>query len=171
MLVVSDASPLNILVRLGQADVLPALFEAVAIPPSVAEEMSRSATPQVVRDWLSKPPPWLTVRPPASPEPATTLRHRGERDAIRLAQELGADAILLDESKPRAEAAKLGLRVVGTIGILELAANRGLIHDLAAVHDQLRHTNFFIAEAVLAASLVRHRAAAARQPPAPDRGD
>lgn len=165
MLVVSDASALNILIRLGQADVLPALFEAVAIPPSVAEEMSRQATPEAVRDWMARPPHWLTVRSPVSPEPATPLRHRGERDAIRLAQELDADAILLDESKPRAEAAKLGLRVVGTVGVLELAANRGLIRDLAAVHDQLRQTNFFIVDQVLHASLARHRAA--RQPNRP----
>lgn len=49
MLVVSDASPLNILLRIGHVDVLPALFMQVAIPTSVAEEMSRSATPAVVR--------------------------------------------------------------------------------------------------------------------------
>src|SRR5947207_1464885 len=117
MLVVSDASPLNILVRLGQVNLLASLFQSVVVPASVAEEMSRDATPIIVRQWIAQPPPWLSVRMPSSPVPSTFLRHRGERDAICLAQELAADAILLDEDKPRAQATKLGLRVIGTVGI------------------------------------------------------
>ncbi len=57
MLVVSDASPVNVLIRIGQINVLPILFKAVVVPTSVAEEMSRAATPQIVRDWLDRPPP------------------------------------------------------------------------------------------------------------------
>lgn len=156
MLVVSDASPINILVRLGHADVLAALFTSVVIPPSVAEEMSRAATPEVVRQWLSHAPEWLSVRAPASPDAGVESRHRGERDAIRLAEELHADAILLDEAKPRMWAASLGLRVIGTIGILELAANSGYIRDLRAVNDQLRQTDFYIDDSILDDSLARH---------------
>ena len=54
MLVVSDASPINILVRLGFADILAALFTSVVIPPSVAEEMSRDATPEIVPKWVAQ---------------------------------------------------------------------------------------------------------------------
>ena len=75
---------------------LAAIFKAVVVPASVAEEMSKPATPQIVRDWIAHPPPWLSVRAPTSAQPEGPLRHRGERDAIRLAQELRADAILLD---------------------------------------------------------------------------
>jgi len=90
------------------------------------------------------------------PEAVTPSRHRGERDAIQLAQELKADAILLYEDKPRAQAAKLGLRVVGTIGILELAANQGHIEDLKMVHEKLRATDFYISDKILNDSLARH---------------
>ncbi len=69
MLVVSDASPINILVRLGFADILAALFTSVVIPPSVAEEMSRDATPEIVRKWVAQAPAWLSVQAPANPEP------------------------------------------------------------------------------------------------------
>jgi predicted nucleic acid-binding protein len=82
MLVVSDASPINILIRIGQIDVLPALFKQVVVPTSVAEEMTRPSTPQTIRAWMDKPPAWFTVRPPSSPASLTQLRHRGERDAI-----------------------------------------------------------------------------------------
>ncbi len=156
MLVVSDATPLNILVRLGHIHVLPAIFEQVVVPASVVDEMSRLATPPMVREWVANPPDWLSVLTPTIADPVTTLRHRGERDAIRLAQELSADAILLDDEKPRVQAKRLGLRVVGTIGILEISANRGLIKDLALVHQQLRLTDFYVSQSVLADSLTRH---------------
>lgn len=50
MIVVSDASPVNILVRLGQINVLQSLFQRVVVPVSVAEELSRPATPIVLAD-------------------------------------------------------------------------------------------------------------------------
>jgi predicted nucleic acid-binding protein len=156
MLVVSDASPINILIRIGQIEVLPALFESVVIPTSVAEETSRPATPQIVREWIAHPPAWFTVRTPSSPVSPTELRHRGARDALSLAREIHADAILLDEEKPRAEARSLGFAVIGTIGIMERAADQGLITDLKAVHDTLRNTDFHVADILLDSSLNRH---------------
>ncbi|MGC8561331.1 MAG: hypothetical protein ACP5O1_11705 [Phycisphaerae bacterium] len=102
MLVVSDASPVNVLIRVGQIEVLPLLFKAVVVPTAVAEEMSRPATPQVVRDWLARPPAWFSVRGPSSPVHPSVRRHRGERDAISLAREIHAEALLLDEEKARA---------------------------------------------------------------------
>ena len=158
MLVVSDASPINILIRLGRDNLLTLLFHSVVIPSSVAEEMSRSGTPEIVRNWMAHAPAWLSIQVPTNPVPGVELRHRGERDAIELARELNADAILLDEDKPRMQAIKLGLRVIGTVGILELAANKGHIRDLEAVHDQLRHTDFYISQKVLNDSLARHLA-------------
>ena len=119
MLVVSDASPINILVRLGQVEILASLFSTVVIPTSVTQEMSRSQTPQIVREWINTPQTWLSIRAPSVPQVLPSPRHRGEQDAIQLAQELKADAILLDEARPRAQAAKLGLLVVGTVGLLE----------------------------------------------------
>ncbi len=56
MLVVSDASPLNVLIRIGLVDVLERLFGRVVIPPVVAREMSHPQTPAVVRDWLANRP-------------------------------------------------------------------------------------------------------------------
>ncbi len=40
MLVVSDASPANVLIRIGQIDVLPALFHSVVVPTAVAQELT-----------------------------------------------------------------------------------------------------------------------------------
>ena len=156
MLVVSDASPINVLIRIGQVEILPELFGSVMVPNAVAEEMSHPSTPPIIRDWMANPPGWLSIRAPASPSPPLLLRHRGERDAISLAVEVCADAILLDEEKPRAQATALGLLVIGTVGILERAADVGIIKDLKEVHERLRTTDFRVRDAILVNSLHRH---------------
>ncbi len=50
----------------------------------------------------------------------------GEREAVCLPREINAVAILMDDRKGRAEATRCGLRVAGTIGILEAAGRLGL---------------------------------------------
>jgi len=68
-LVVSDNSPLDILVRLGHAGLLPRLFGAVAVPTQVRNELLAPNTPQETRSFIESPPTWLTVREPqAVPE-------------------------------------------------------------------------------------------------------
>ena len=66
MIVVSDATPLNALIRIGHIDVLALLFGEVIIPPSVASELSQAQTPEVVRSWLMAGPSWLEVRKPTA---------------------------------------------------------------------------------------------------------
>ncbi|OUL20145.1 nuclease, partial [Nostoc sp. RF31YmG] len=51
----------------------------------------------------------------------------GEREAIALALETGEQRILLDEREARQVAENLGLQAIGTLGILLLAKNRGVI--------------------------------------------
>jgi predicted nucleic acid-binding protein len=126
MLVVSDATPLNVLIRAGYAGVLNALFGTVVIPMAVAAELTHDATPQVVRDWLRNRPAWLAIKAPKQLD-AGAPRNRGEREAISLAKELGADLFLADDARARAAAMRIGIPVVGTIGVLEASAAKRLI--------------------------------------------
>ncbi len=155
MLVVADSSPLNLLVRIGHSDILPALFERVAIPTEVARELSRPRAPQAVRDLISRPPAWLSVHEPGEVESIDRL-DPGERAAISLARELGADFLLIDERAGRRAAAERRLRVIGTIGILERAAEQGLL-DLAEAFGRVRLTDFRVTDELLEQSLKRHR--------------
>src|SRR4051812_18196471 len=106
MLVVADASPLVGLVRIGHADVLPALFGEVVIPPKVAEELTNPRRPVEVRAFMASPPAWLSVRAPTRLEPIADL-DAGELEAISLATELRADLLLIDEAKGREAAIAL----------------------------------------------------------------
>ena len=155
-LIVSDTSPLNLLVGIGHADILPALFQLVIIPPEVAAEMAHPKAPSGVRSFIAAPPPWLTVQRPSAP---LSLPHldAGEAAAISLAVELGA-ALLIDETDGRFEAQARGLIVIGAVGMLERAANTGLVPDLAAAHAAIRLLPFHVADSILQASLARHLA-------------
>ena len=66
---------------------------------------------------------------------------RGEQQAIVLAQEYNADILLMDERAGVAAARARGLRVTGTLGVLDRGAARGLV-DLKAVFARLQQTTF-----------------------------
>jgi predicted nucleic acid-binding protein len=147
-IVISDTSPINYLVLIGKQDILPALFDRIIVPQSVVRELSAAAAPHSVRRWIAAPPSWLEIREPAkSPGPELFLLGDGERDAIQLAEELKADLLVMDERAGREEALKRGLPVIGTLGIVEQAAERGLL-DFAVMLADLKAHNFFISSAL-----------------------
>lgn len=113
MLVVSDASPINILIRIGNVEILQSLFTTVILPTAVADELTRPGTPDVVRNWISSRPSWLRIQTPTIQSDPSEIRHRGEREAINLALELKADLLLVDEPRPRRAATSLGIPVIG----------------------------------------------------------
>lgn len=147
MLVVADSSPLIVLVNIGHIDVLPALFVGVTIPSQVAQEVGDPRRPRPVLDFINTPPPWLTVQNPASVE-AIPLLHAGETAAISLARELNADLLLIDEVQGRRAAAARNIKLTGTVGVLELAAEARLL-DLKNAFDRLKQTDFWISNKLL----------------------
>ena len=74
-----------------------------------------------------------------------------------LAQTVRADLLLIDDREAVAVARGKGFPVTGTLGILDLAARRGLI-DLAAAVARLRATNFRYRPEILDALLAAHAA-------------
>lgn len=155
-LVVADAGPIRYLVVIGAVDVLPRLFDRVVIPEYVISiELGDPSTPPEVQSWASCPPEWAEIRRPAQIEPLAL--HGGEAAAIALALQLQADAVLLDDAAARRMAVERGLAVTGTIGVLERAAQRGLL-DLRETLDRLLRTNFRIAPEVVRDALARDAA-------------
>jgi predicted nucleic acid-binding protein len=155
-LIVSDNSPLNVIVRVDAADILPRLFERVLIPPEVAVEMAHPKAPKATQTFIAAPPPWLEIRAPSSPLFIPEL-DPGESAAISLAIELQA-ALMIDEREGRRIARQHGLTTIGAIGILERGANEGLIIDLADIHARIRSARFHVSDVILKASLARHLA-------------
>lgn len=80
--------------------------------------------------------------------------HQGESDAIALAQHLGAEALIIDERRGRQEAEARGLVVIGTLGVLMSAHQRGFV-NLAEAIDRLRQTSFHASPKLLPLILER----------------
>ncbi len=140
MIVVSDTSPLNYLLLIGQIDVLPTLFGRVLAPPAVVGELLSTRAPEVVKQWASTPPTWLEVRTPSN---VVVQGHLGpgETEAIALAQEVHADTLLMDDRDGVDVARRMGLSVTGVLGVLCLASEKRLL-DLAQAIATLRQTTF-----------------------------
>lgn len=154
MIVVADSSPLRYLILIDRIDLLPTLFGSIIVPPAVVAELTHSLTPVRVQAWMRSLPSWARVQ-----SPKTQLRDlpetlgKGEREAIALAQELRADALLADDEQARQESLRRNIPVQGTLGILNLAAEHGLVDDLAEALRRLKRTNFRISEELFEYSL------------------
>jgi predicted nucleic acid-binding protein len=142
MIVIADSSPLRYLILIGRVELLASLFEHVIAPPGVVKELSHPSSPAPVRTWSASTPSWLTVRSPRGHDSSLSINlGLGESEAIALAEETQADALLTDDRAARREAEGRGIRVQGTLGILDLAAQIGLI-DFPSAIEQLRSTTF-----------------------------
>jgi len=70
----------------------------------------------------------------------------GEWEAITLAIEVGAGAILIDDRPARRLAETAGLSVIGTLGLLLAAKQTGLITRVRPELDKLLETSFFLGQ-------------------------
>lgn len=142
MTVVSNTTPLNYLILVGEIEVLPALYREIWVPPAVVAELHASLSPFVVRDWVGSPPDWLTVGSPGAVSNAELSRlQAGEREAILLASSMNADLLLIDERLGRRHARGLGLRTAGTLAVLIEAGWQGFL-DFEDALDRLMRTTF-----------------------------
>jgi|SRR5579864_889486 len=147
MVVVADTSPINYLVLIKQIDLLTRLYNRILIPPGVLAELKHPFAPKPVRDWARDTPKWMEV---LSPSEGLTLPQLdlGEAEAIALATEMHADVLLIDEQSGRQEAARRGLRVAGTLSVLDEADQAGLVSFEEAVVE-LQKTSFRVSQAVI----------------------
>ena len=156
MIVVADTGPLHYLILLDHADLLHRFYGEVVIPDVVATELSAPSAPTAVRDWISRPPKWLSVVTVEAErmEDVTDELDLGERAAIALAGAIQAKLLLIDEVAGRAEARRRNLRVTGTLGVLRAAAELGLV-DVPDVIARLRTTSFYADDALLKSAFGR----------------
>lgn len=154
-LAVADTGPVQYLVLCEAIHVVPQMYEQLVIPAAVARELSHLHTPPRVQAWIRALPQWASVRRPSKRE-ATAQLGLGEGEAITLARELGATLLLVDDRAARRIAVRRGLAITGTVGILEQAAERGLI-SLPTTLQKLLRTNFRIDADVIRQALERDR--------------
>ncbi|MFY8174364.1 DUF3368 domain-containing protein, partial [Planktothrix agardhii] len=116
MIIISNTSPINYLILIGQIDLLPQLFSQIIIPCAVYQELSARDAPENVRNWIINTPNWLKIETVTQPaDEIIDLLDPGEREAILLAQQLNADLVILDDMKARRIAIDRGLSITGIL--------------------------------------------------------
>ena len=106
---------------------------------------------------------WFEVRAVQQSDEAAfpVTLHRGEREAILLAEALRADVLLVDEQIGRTIALSRKLPLSGTLGVLERADRMGFVNDFPQILQRLKASGFFIADS-LEQQLQRHEARRAK---------
>ena len=73
----------------------------------------------------------------------------GEKQAIALFEEINANALIIDERLGREEARTRGIFVIGTLGVLNSAAEKGFL-NLSVALSKLKQTSFRASEKLIA---------------------
>lgn len=158
MIVVSNASPLIILAKIGRLEVLRLLHGRVIVPAEVYAEVviPGVALPGAMQIAQAG---WIETRRlgniEALSDALAVALAQGELAAILLAEEIKADLILLDDRPARRLAVAKGLRVRGCVGILEAAYRKGYLADLRQAYADLLAHRAYVARLILDASLAR----------------
>jgi predicted nucleic acid-binding protein len=101
---------------------LPDLFGRVIIPEAVFQELQDEKTPDEVRGWIASHPAWLELQAVRTPLDAELLQlHKGEAEAIALAQELNATVLIIDEKEGREIAVRRGIPITGLLILCNLS--------------------------------------------------
>lgn len=132
-LIVSDSTCLIGLERVGLLDILPELYGQIMIPPEVEREFGGTFS-------------WLQTENITSSALVAALRlavDAGEAEAIALASEKKC-LLICDDKQARLAAKRLSVAVIGTVGVLIRAKQKGVISELKPVLDNLELNSFFI---------------------------
>lgn len=150
--VILSNTPLVALWVLGRLDLVRDLFGEVMIPPAVHAEFL--AVDHTARQEALAHASWIKVTPLRNTRRvlAYTGLDEGEAAVLALAEELEG-TVVIDERKARRYAKRLGLPLTGTLGVLLLAKEHGLLPSVRAAVDALLDAGLYLNSDLVAAVL------------------
>jgi predicted nucleic acid-binding protein len=151
--VVLNNTPLVAFWVLGRFDLLRDLFGEVLIPAAVEAEFL--AVEETVRREALERAPWIRATSVSHPRRALAYAEldQGEAEVLALAEDLDARLVVIDERKGRRYAERMGLPRTGTLGVLLLAKEAGLIDSLAVWIPKLQEAGLFLSPALVRRAL------------------
>ena len=153
---VVNASPIILLARVGQLDLLQRLGCAVVIPKAALLEIQRKGPSDMAVQALAQAT-WLVSVDPGPIPPHVEAFGLGDGEKAVLAHVLanpGSGAIV-DDLAARNAAAGLGIPHQGTLGIILFAKTQGLIPAARPVLEQLRQHGMYLSDQVMNQALAQ----------------
>lgn len=147
--VVVNASPLIVLLRSDQAELLPQLFSEIVIPEAVWQEVvmgghrDRAALGLQAAPWAQPTPVEL------SPRVTAWNLGVGESAVLTFALERPLYRAMLDDRAARRCARTLGITLLGTGGMLVLAKRRGLLQSISEGLEKLQQAGLWLSPEII----------------------
>ena len=136
--IICNTSPLQYLHQADLLHLLPALFRSVQVPSAVAAELAEGRRRGFRVPDLEELP-WVTVRSVHDRRllPLVKGLGDGEKEVLALGLEVPDHLLVLDDHDARRHAMAVGLEITGTLGILLLSKEHGLLGSVQPALDRL----------------------------------
>lgn len=139
MSIVVNATPLVSLSILGQLDLLPRIFGRVYLPCAVYDEVITRGRGKAGHEALIAVD-WFQTADVLNVDLKSSIMlqlDEGEAEVITIAKDKRIPLVCIDEFAGRPYAKLIGLDVIGTLGVLLIAKQRGYIALLKPLFDTL----------------------------------
>lgn len=142
--IIVNSTPLIALAKANKLEILKEMYEHIIIPEAVYKEVTEKD--DVAAQRIEAAREWIEVRKVDSNLDRRMYKaklHDGEVEVMLLAQEIGADAVIIDDGAARRTAEYLGLPLTGTLGVMIKAKQRGLLEAVMPVVQQMEQNGIF----------------------------
>jgi len=133
-LVIADSGPIFSLALVDELNLLNSFFDSIKISQAVWDEISsHDSKPfhqRICHYFIDK------VEQIKGINDLTFVMDYGESQSVILYKELKADFLLIDDKKARSFAENFGINCIGTIGLLSISKDKGLIGNLKPIFDE-----------------------------------
>lgn len=148
MLIVAVTSALIALVACDSLDLLPLVFGEVRVPEAVYAECIVGGKPwsESLAAFLIDKVVGVDRVEPSVDDSGLGL---GEAEAMALYRKLAADRLLVDDGRARRVAARKGIRIVGSLGVLVAAKLEGRVDAVAPLIETVRSNGIYLSDALV----------------------
>jgi predicted nucleic acid-binding protein len=148
--VIVNSSPLIVLFRSQQAELLPQLFADILVPEGVFAEVTMAGEDDAAARQLPNVA-WIQIVKVTSivPEVAAWDLGKGESQVLSLVSTTTDGAAIVDDRAARRCAQTLNISTIGTGGLLVLAKRRGIISSISPGIQALQNAGLWLSETVV----------------------
>ena len=144
-MIIGDSSALVALATMDRLDLLEKIFGKLYVPQAVYDEVSISYKAQSVKlkEFLANKVEVVNL------DISKMGLGQGELEAIALYKNKEADFLLIDDRRAKNFAKLNGINVIGSLGVMILAKDKGLIELIREDLEKLLDSNLFISQSLI----------------------
>lgn len=140
ILIISDTSCLIALDRIDKLNLLKELFQQIVTTREVKEEFGKA-----LPEWIQI----VGVQNTAKLQELEIVLDKGEASTIALALETEKSILIIDEKKGRKVARSLKIEIIGTLKVIQMAKQKGIIKSAQPMIEALQKAGFRFSQKII----------------------